>query len=338
MRAMRLHQYGEPLRLEEVPAPVGAPGDVVLRVLACGVGLTTVKSTRAAGRFARPLPFVPGHEVVGEVVEVGAEVHHVRPGDRATLYYYLACGQCRFCLRGYDDLCINLRGMVHGGYAEYIAVPGRNAFPLPANLDPVAATAICDAIATPLHVCSGRLRLQPGERVLIMGAGGRVGVHLVQMVRLFGAEALAVDAAEWKLARLAELGATPLPAGPDLPQRVAAATGGAGVEGAVDLVGTADTLSACLASLGMGGRLVNIVGTLDPWPLVPADLLGRELTIAGSRYVSRFELTQAINLVDRGKIRAIVGETLPLEGVNDLHQSILSSRLWGMGAVVPGLG
>src|SRR5207302_9279290 len=128
------------------------------------------------------LPRVPGHELVGSIVEVGAGVDPARRGELVTAHFYLFCGRCQRCLAGREPVCDNLRGWVgvdrDGGYAELVSLPGRNAVELPAGLDPILATTVADAMATPVHVCR-RAGVQPGERLAVIAAGGGVGVHMV---------------------------------------------------------------------------------------------------------------------------------------------------------------
>ncbi|MBI2494493.1 MAG: alcohol dehydrogenase catalytic domain-containing protein, partial [Candidatus Rokubacteria bacterium] len=134
MKAMVLPALGAPLRLETVPVPTIGPNDVLLRVRATGVGLTVVIMTAVPGRVTS-FPRIPGHEVAGEIAEVGAEVAHVRVGDRVTCHFYLTCRTCRFCRSGRETLCTAFRGYVgmacDGAYAEYMAIPAANVTPIP---------------------------------------------------------------------------------------------------------------------------------------------------------------------------------------------------------------
>jgi propanol-preferring alcohol dehydrogenase len=262
MKAMVLAGPGRPLELRDVPVPTVGPNDVLVRVLACGVGLTLIKGF-ASGRISG-YPRIPGHEICGTVTAVGAEVGHVKVGQRVTCHYYLTCGQCRFCHDGRESLCVDRRGSVgrdiDGGYAEYVRLPARNVIPVPDGVDDVAAAIASDAIATPYHACR-EASLHPGDTVLVIGAGGGVGIHVVQMARLHSARVLGADIGEEKLALARELGAdeTIDARSVDIAERARSLTGGRGVDAAIDLVGSASTLRAALDSLGMGGRLVLVM-------------------------------------------------------------------------------
>src|SRR5262245_4274763 len=132
MRAMVLPAFGAPLKPAIVPVPKIGPGEVLLRVRAVGVGLTVVIMTATPGRVTS-FPRIPGHEVAGEVVDVGTEVANVKVGQRVACHFYLTCGACRFCRSGRETLCTSFRGYVgqasDGGYAEYMAIPAANVTP-----------------------------------------------------------------------------------------------------------------------------------------------------------------------------------------------------------------
>ena len=189
MRAMLLHQLGGPLTLAEVEEPRVGPCDAKIRVRATGVGLTVIIAKGVPGRVTS-YPRILGHEIAGEVVEVGSEVRNVKPGDRVACHFYLTCKACRFCRSGRETLCENFAGNVglacDGGYAEYMAVPALNLCHLPKEISFVEGSIISDAIATPYHVCRAEAQVGPGDDVLVVGAGGGVGIHAVQMAKLCG--------------------------------------------------------------------------------------------------------------------------------------------------------
>ncbi|MBI4594438.1 MAG: alcohol dehydrogenase catalytic domain-containing protein, partial [Candidatus Rokubacteria bacterium] len=213
MKAMVLREPGGRLRLETVPVPTIGPNDVLLRVRATGVGLTVVIMTAVPGRVTS-FPRIPGHEVAGEVAETGAEVAHVKVGDRVAVHFYLTCQVCRFCRSGRETLCTAFRGNVgmacDGGYAEYMAVPAANVTPIPPGVSDLDAAIAADAICTPYHACREEARIGPGDTVLIVGAGGGVGIHGVQMAKLCGGWVLAADVTDAKLAAAKECGADAL--------------------------------------------------------------------------------------------------------------------------------
>ena len=134
MRAMVLEKFGAPLELRGMPMPRPGPNEALVKVRACGVGLTVVSMIATPGRVTA-FPRIPGHEIAGEVIEVGSEVRTIHPGQRVTNHFYLTCGNCRYCRSGRETLCENFRGNVgaacDGGYAEYVVLPERNLVPIP---------------------------------------------------------------------------------------------------------------------------------------------------------------------------------------------------------------
>ena len=339
MYAQILHGWGDALSHEKVPTPVPGRGEVLVRVEACGVGLTVLNYMNGnMDRRPELLPRIPGHEFVGTVAELGPEVDTLRVGQRVMAYFYLACGHCDYCRLAHEPLCRNLRGNVgvvtNGGYAEYAVLPAFNLLPVPDGLTPVEATAVIDAIATPLHV-SRRAGIGPVDRVLVIGAAGGVGIHMVQMARLFGATVIAVDVGAAKLAATREAGAISAIdfTAPDARDALRAAAP-SGVTAAIDLVGKAETLAFALDALDRRGRLVMLTTfpgvTLS---LPPRQLVRDEVAVMGSRYASRWEVSEAAALVATRRIKPVVSEVVPLERVGELHAKLRAGTLLGRGAV-----
>jgi propanol-preferring alcohol dehydrogenase len=339
MRAAVLHAAGGPLTVEDVPRPNPAPGEALVRVRACGLGLTLVWNRN--GRRDARLPRIIGHEIAGEVVEVGPGVNAFRPGDRVAVYYYLTCGVCRWCRAGRDDLCTNRRGQVgreiDGGLAEFVALPATNLVPLPAGIDDVGAAITSDAVATALHVLTARARLEAGETVLVVGAGGGVGVHVVQIARFLGGRVIALDLGEEKLALAREAGAeVALEAGgPSVGSEIQRQTEGRGVDVVVELVGRSETLELSVGSLGVGGRLV-LVGSYerDAEIALTHATLRDERSVLGSQYCTRAELEQALALVAEGRIQPIVTRLCRLEEADAVLRDIEAMAVAGRACIV----
>ena len=283
------------------------------------------------------LPRVPGHELVGKVAAVGHGVDPARVGERVMAYFYLCCGECRRCLEGPESLCDQLAGVIgvhrDGGYAEYTALPARNLLPLPAALGAGDATAIPDAIATPVHVAA-RAGIRPGDRVAVTAAGGGVGIHMVQVARVCGAEVAGLEAVPEKLRFLEEelsvagvdssdFDSVSLP--PDWRGRA---------DVVVDLVGSRASLSWAVGALAPNGRLVVL--TTFPgigFEVSPRELVFRQATIVGSRYASRAELGTASRLAASGRVRPIVTRVVDAGGIDAVHDQLRRGELIGRGAV-----
>lgn len=339
MKAQVIRAWGGPLAYADRPRPVPGAGEVLVAVQACGVGLTVLNYIQ--GNLGRPenLPRVPGHEIAGVVAESGPGVSSVHRGDRVLAYFYLTCGRCEFCRAGRDSLCRAHAGYVgvhrDGGYAQFVALPEANVLPLPDYIPFVEATAIPDAIATPYHVCASRAGVRVGDRVLVIGAGGGVGIHMIQMARVFGGDVVAVDVDDRKLARCRELGAAHAVnfRGADAEDRAREALAG-GATVAIDLVGSEATLAWTFRLLGPAARLVFLTTFPDVGLRVVArQMVMGELTLTGSRYCSRAEVLAAARLVRDGRITPVVSAVRPLAEVETLHAMLREGTLLGRGAV-----
>jgi D-arabinose 1-dehydrogenase-like Zn-dependent alcohol dehydrogenase len=339
VRAQRIHEWNGPITLEEVPDPRPRDGEVLIDVEACSVGLTVLNSIRGdLGDDQGNLPRIPGHELVGRVVDVGLGVEPLRVGERVMAYFYLFCGRCRRCLDGTEPLCENLAGYVgvhrDGGYGQLCALPDRNAVPLHQELDAALATAIPDAVATPVHVA--RLAgIEQGERVAVIAAAGGVGVHMVQVACVFGAEVAGLEATDEKLDYLErELGVIAIDSSTfsaaELPPEWA---GKADV--IVDLLGGPASLEWSARHLAARGRLVLLTTFRNvDFQVSPREFVFGERRVLGSRYASRAELELAAELVASNRVRSIVTRRVPIEEVAQIHEELREGRLLGRGAVV----
>ena len=343
MRAMVLHEWGGPLLLEDRPTPLPGPGEIQLRVGACGVGdtLNNMRGGRNASMPGAAVPRVIGHEVAGLVTEVGADVRSVRAGQRVAVYMYLTCGACVACRGGHDPMCRSLRGMVglaiDGGLAEYMVVPAANAVPLPDDVSELDACVAVDAIATPWHALRGALRTDPSDTLVVIGAGGGVGVHAVKVGRLLGARVIAVDITEDKRSFALDHGAEAAIDGRGaVTGAIMELTDGAGADVVIDYVASEVTLLAGFAALAYEGTLI-VQGVNPPgeeFHVEPRRFVHRQLTVRGSRYASRREVAEALDLVATGQITPAVTATVPLERTEELFGRIERRELLGRAAVL----
>jgi 2-desacetyl-2-hydroxyethyl bacteriochlorophyllide A dehydrogenase len=318
MKAVRMVQVGQPLELHEIPVPAIGERDILVRVRAAGICHSDVHY-RAGRSPVRPLPLTLGHEVAGEVTQLGAQVTGVKVGDRVCLHYNLTCGDCYYCSTGNEQFCgkgLMLGHYTNGGYAEYIAVPARNAIPLPAEIPfEQGATLMC-ASATSFHALR-KSRLKGGETVAVVGVGG-LGLSAVQLARAFGAlEVYAVDIHAEKLELAAGYGAIPVNARQvDPVAEIRRQTRGKGVDVALELIGLPQTMRQAVQSLAPMGRAV-IAGISDQ-PLEIAtyqELLGAEAEIIGSNDHLLQELPLLVEMARRKVLDTsrVVTRTVPLD-------------------------
>lgn len=335
MQGFVVERWGSDPRWSEIDEPRPGHGEVLVSVEACGVGLTVLNCIN--GDLASDpnlLPRVPGHELVGRVIELGDGADPALLGRRVVAYFYLFCGQCDWCRSGREQRCDNLAGWVgvhrDGGYAPLTVLPRRQLIPIPDGVDPVAATVIPDAVATPVHVAAVA-GIGPGDRVVVIGAGGGVGIHMVQVARHAGAEVVGLDVGDAKAAVIERFGARPVESRTDLDPNLFT---GRRPTVVVDFVGTAATAAWSVIALDTGGRMV----ALTTFPGRPAtfqhrDLVFREISLLGSRYATRAEVATAAQLVEHGHVTPVIGRVEPPAGVPDLHRELRNGTLIGRGAL-----
>jgi D-arabinose 1-dehydrogenase-like Zn-dependent alcohol dehydrogenase len=333
----RIHQWDTEPRWEEFELPLAAPSEVTVRVEACGVGLTVLNAIRGdLGNDPTLLPRVPGHELAGRVIDVGSDVDRRLIGRRVVAYFYLICGSCGECLADREPLCRNLRGYVgvhrDGGYAPYAVLPAANVIPVPEGLDPIAATVVPDAVATPIHVAA-RAALDDDDRVVVIGAGGGVGIHMIQVALLKTPDVVGLDVTQDKLAAIEAHGARALDSS-DFSSLPNPFTGGPPTV-VIDFVGSADAASWSFRTLGQRGRLVALTTFVGrPVSVEYRDLVFREVALVGSRYATRAEVAAAADLVATGKVDPVIGEVVGPADVLSLHESLRTQQLIGRGALL----
>lgn len=339
MRAMVLDTFGGTLRVETRPVPEPGPGEALVRVVACGAGLT-LESIRL-GHLGGSTPRIMGHEYSGTLARLGAGVEGWQEGEPVTGSFYLFCGNCVMCAAGRETLCLNNKGnigaKIDGAFAEYVVVPARNLVRIPAGVDLREAGVIADAVATPYHIARERAHIVAGQRVAVIGAGGGVGIHMLQVARAFGAFVIAVERDAAKLKRLQEFAPDALVDASkenweeDLVQ---AASGQLDV--CIDFVGAPATTSRGLAALGRGGIFV-IAGSMpnlrsDKSAVIsaaPMYLVNKELSIVGTRYATRAEIARSLELVRDGKVKPVIGAAFPLEKVEEAFEAIRQNLIFG---------
>lgn len=333
MRALVLEQFDGPFIAKDVPTPIVAPHEARVRVTHVGVCGTDVK-IRGNRMGIGVIPLIMGHEIAGQVAEVGSAVRGFAPGDRVVVNFYVTCGRCTFCRTGRDTLCAEVRQhgfSLDGGFAEYVVTPGVNLCKVPDNVSLEQACILGDAVATSYHAITRRAQVRPGTTLAIVGVGG-VGLHALQIARLAGAFVIAVDVSEARLDLARKLGADAVVDARRGPfhEAVRRLTDGQGVDVVVEMVGSAATLPSSYQSVRRAGRLV-FVGYSPGVPLsaMPHELVRNELEIVGSRANTKQELQETMDLVAQGRITPIVDRVMPLADVEDAFDALRQGRPLG---------
>jgi D-arabinose 1-dehydrogenase-like Zn-dependent alcohol dehydrogenase len=306
MRAVRLIQVGKPLEETEVDLPEIGASDVLIRVAACGICHSDEHYRAGISRIDR-LPVTLGHEIAGWIEKVGADIKHLTRGDRVCVHYLAHCGTCELCVRGLEQFCptVEMIGKQRdGGYAEFIKVPGRNAFALPDQIPfEIGAIMMCSS-ATALHALN-KARLKPGESIAIFGFGG-LGFSALQLARAFDCDQIyVVEINPAKLALIEEFGAVGIDANKGNPvQQITDATNGKGVDVSLELIGSTKTMQQAVQSLGVLGRAALVGLTAESMSIFPyTELINKEVEIIGVSDHLAAELPMLIELARSGKLR-----------------------------------
>jgi propanol-preferring alcohol dehydrogenase len=302
MKAVRLTGFGAPLDLQEVPMPAIGEKDILVRVRAAGICHSDAHYRAGRSTMGR-LPLTLGHEVAGIVESVGAQATDVKVGGRVCLHYNISCGDCYYCRIGHEQFCDTVKMIGHhvdGGYAEYIAVPARNAVSLPDEISfEEGATLMC-ASATAFHALS-KGRVKAGETVAVFGVGG-LGTSAIQLARALGAaEVYAVDIKQEKLELASEYNAIPIDGSRvDAVQEIRRLTKGRGVNVALEMIGLRQTMEQAIDSVGNLGRAVMVGLNQQPISInTYKQVLGKEAEIIGSNDHLLAELPVLVNLARR---------------------------------------
>jgi 2-desacetyl-2-hydroxyethyl bacteriochlorophyllide A dehydrogenase len=325
MRAARFHGAGLPIRIEEVPYPTAGPGEVVVRVAACGICGSDVHFLDGMP-VPGGLPITLGHEPAGVVESVGDEVTDWKPGDRVALHLGNGCGTCRTCRAGHPNCCPRLiaPGLhIDGAFAEAIRVPAGSLARVPEAVSLAAAAVATDCVATPYHALKCRAGLQRGERVVVIGAGG-LGGQAVRLARVLGAgQVVAVDRSSVALERARASGSTDsvlVQAGEDPALRIRELTGG-GADLVLECVGAPETLAAGVRALLPGGRLIAVgVGMMPPQIDLPQALFSfTELAVIGTFGSHKEDIEEVFRLEAAGTIdiESSISHRIGLDAVGD---------------------
>ena len=338
MKAIVLRQFGGPevLRLENVPAPRPASGEILVKVRSVSVN-RTLDCTVRAGKYPVEIqmPHVLGVDPAGEVVEIGAGVGAFKIGDRVATISIMPCLKCKQCLRGLEANCLASQHIgLHrwGGYAEYVAVPQRNAFKIADNLSFAEGTVITRHFPMAFNLLASKTAVKPGEWVLVMGAAGALGSCCVQVAKMFGAKVIGAAGADDRVALAREYGAD---FGvnyrkQDLAAEVMKLTDQDGVDVVCENIADPTLWPGAFDSLAIGGRLVT--AGAHGGGIVNLDvkrLYLRRQSILGAAGTNPPDVEKALDAARAGKIRAINHRAMPLAAAAEAHRLVETNRIAG---------
>ena len=334
MKAVRYHEFGGPevLKYEDAPDPVLRKDQVLIRVKACALNHLDLWCRK--GLPGLKLPHINGSDVSGDVAEVGEYIKGVSAGQRVLLAPMVFCNHCEQCVSGRQTFCREftvLGNGVDGGNAEYIAVPQVNVIPIPSDLTYDEAASVPLVFLTAWHMLVGRCQIQPGDFVLVWGAGSGVGSAAIQIGKLFNAKVIATAGNESKLDQARELGAdyTIDHYKQTVSDEVKKITGKRGVDIVFEHVGKS-TWQESMKSMRTGGKLVTCGATTGPEASFDLRFLfSKQLSFLGSYMGYMGELHEVLKHVFSGRLKPVVDKTFPLREARAAHERLEKSEMFG---------
>lgn len=330
MKAAVVHQFGDPLQIEERPIPEPGEGEVLVRIQASGVCHTDLHAVEGDWPVKPKLPLVPGHEGVGFVAGVGKGVKHVKEGDRVGVpWLYTACGQCEYCVDGWETLCPSQQNAgysVDGGYAEYSIADANYVGHLPDGVDFLEAAPILCAGVT-VYKGLKETDVRPGEWVAISGIGG-LGHLAVQYAKAMGMNVVAVDIVDQALELATELGADAVINAKEVNPAEFVEKEMGGMHGVLVTAVSTTAFRQALDMLRPHGVLS--MNGLPPgdFPTPIFDVVLKALTIRGSIVGTRNDLDEALWFAGAAKVKSNVTADR-LENINAIFDRMRAAEIKG---------
>ncbi|HKF92547.1 MAG TPA: NAD(P)-dependent alcohol dehydrogenase [Acidimicrobiia bacterium] len=342
MKAARLHEYHQALKLDEVDEPKATgPFDVVVKIGAAGLCRTDlhIQEGQWAEKSEVVLPYTPGHENAGWVHEIGSGVSNVEVGDTVIVHPFISCGLCTPCRRGDDMHCVNgsFPGIDRdGGFAELLLTSARSVVRLDPSLQPAEIAALADAGLTAIHAVKKAIPvLGAGTKAVVIGAGGLGHIGIQCLKAYTPTEIIVVDPNEKALALAKELGAdhTIKVEGSKHIGAVQELTDGMGAEAIIDFVGEKGAVEDGVAMIQDGG-FYYVIGYGQNIDIPTIDVISREISFIGNLVGTYADLQDLMTLTAQGKV-TLHTTTYPLDAINDAMADLDGGRLQGRGILLP---
>jgi propanol-preferring alcohol dehydrogenase len=335
MKAAVIDRVKGPMVIKHVADPTPGAGDVLIHVRACGICHTDLHI--AEGLLGEPFPCVLGHEIVGVIEQVGSDVTTFKAGDRVGVYFFITCGQCKYCLDGEEEACITWQtgpqicGFTRsGGYAQYASVPAAYCLVLPGELD-FASTAPLFCGGNTVYEGLKLADVRPGKRVAVLGIGG-LGHLALQIAKAMGAEVIAITSTEGKADLAKKLGADSVIVAESNPGEKLQGLGGADV--VLSTTEDSRAIENILPGILPKGTLTLAAFATNPISIVPMMLAMGQKKIIGHQFGSRKDMQELLQLAAKNKIGAIT-EPFPLEEANVAHQRLRDNQMRLRGVLIP---
>ncbi len=342
MQAVQLVAHGVPgkFALQTLPDPKPAADEVVVAVRACGLNRLDLWFEAGELPVSVPLPRIPGSEIAGQVVGLGADVDQWREGDRVAIQSNLFCGQCEFCARGDESLCLKgqlLGVQLDGGFAEKIVIPERALVRLPEGVDYATSASLTLAASTAMHMLTDRVEVRPGDWVLVMGGASGVGSAAIQIAKQLGARVISTGSTEAKRELSRKLGAEFVvdSTSAQWPSEVRKITSKRGVDIVVEHVG-GDVLPKVFDCLVRGGSVVTCGATagrdisLNLWPFFV-----KQQRLIGSYGRNMADLRATLEWAAEGKLKPVIDHIFPLSETPAAFQRLRNREVLGKVLIKP---
>ena len=341
MKAAVLENFHQPLQIREMPIPVPGPNEVLVQVMASGLCLTDTHIQDGIIASVR-LPYIPGHEMAGVVVQIGENPVNASlvPGQHVVCGIDITCGRCTLCTSGRPNLClerVRIGFERNGSHAEYALVPSENLFPIADHIPFDQACIIPDAVACMYHAIFTQGQVAQGSKVLIHGVGA-LGLQGVQLAKLASATVYAAARTHAKLDQALRFGADQVipTREKDLVASLDEMTQGEMCDVAFDLVGNADSLDLLLRGIRPGGKIIALAYAEDAFSVPCQELVIKEKEILGLRGSTPDELRASIRLVEEGKILPYVSSHFRLEEINQALDFLRAAKGIGRSVIMMG--
>lgn len=339
MKAIVFHEHGGPevLKFEDVPEPKPKADEVLIKVRASGCNYNDVWARRGLPGLKVSLPHISGSDLAGEVADIGNQVSTVAVGDKVLIHPCLSCRVCEFCTSGREYFCRSFKiygfetGPLEGGHADYAKLPQANVIPMPKRLSFEEAASIPLVFLTAWHMLVTRAGIQPGNTVLLLGAGSGLGIAGIQIAKLHGARVIATVGSDAKIEKAKKLGADEVlnHTTQDVAAEARRLTNKRGVDIVFEHVGEA-TWEKSILSLAYGGKIVTCGATTGYMGRTDLrHIFWKQLSILGSHEGSKAELLTVLRFVEEGKLKPVVDRVFPLEKAAEAQQLLESRQHFG---------
>jgi 2-desacetyl-2-hydroxyethyl bacteriochlorophyllide A dehydrogenase len=342
MKAVQLAALGAPgkFELRDLPEPQPAPDEVVVQVQSCGLNHLDLWLEEGGLPLQVPLPRTPGGEVAGRICAVGSGVQDWKPGENVAVQSNLFCGECEFCRRGDESICIRgeLLGVQRdGGFAEKVVVPARTLVRLPPSVDFDTSAALTLAGSTAMHMLTNRAQVREGDWVLVMGGASGVGSAAIQIATQLGARVITTGSTEAKRSLAQHLGAEYVVDSDDAnwPAEVRKLTNRRGVDLVIEHIG-GEVFLKCLECLARAGTIVTCGATagrvvqFNLWPFFV-----KQQKLVGSYGRNRADIQATLEWAAAGKLKPVIDSIFPLDQVPAAFAKLRSRRVLGKVLIEP---